>query len=342
MNEETVVLKDDSYDELDAMFNTDTEIPGDEVTGEINPTDNKGDDDDATVDPDTDTTDSNVVVDTVDTKATDDADKKDVDKTDADTKSKDDTVIGDTDTDTNAKVDDVDGEKVEDTIVEPDTEAEVRAQLRQQQRQIALTEAKLDTFARQKQADKDAEDTDDDATTVEPSNIEVQQGKLNNLSETRGEIIADMLELMKINPKYEDVTEVCSSNNLADTIELLARSQVAKEGGDLVEVTMAMEVDIWSQRNPYSYMYALIKDIHPQYVDAESKEVSKKGDTDDDGTKKKTPKKAPLSAIDLTRGGGGKNMGEWTAEKIDNLSEDELNTVPADVYQTYLRGDLDK
>lgn len=338
MGEETVVLKDDGYDELDAMFNTKTEIPGDELTGEINPTDAKGESDDA-VNTNDDTPLADDVVDTDDTKVSDDDAAKDVDKDDGDVKAADVTDVDDKAAENKDKEPDVTDTEVE---ASTDSEAEVRAQLRQQQRQIALTEAKLDTFARQKTADKNADESDDDAVIVEPSALEVQQAKLNDLAATRGDVIADMLELMVINPNYEDVEQVCSSNNLADTIEILAKSQVAKEGGDLVEVTMAMEVDIWSQRNPYRYMYDLIKDIHPQYNTAESKDVSKEGDTDDDGIKKKTPKKAPLSAIDLSRGGGGKDMGEWTAEKIDDLPENELNKVPADVYKLYLSGDLDK
>ena len=201
-------------------------------------------------------------------------------------------------------------------------------------------------MARQNKADKDAIDSDDDkdAVIVDPSTIEAHQIKLNEIAEVRSGIVADMLELMKVNPKYEDVDDVCSKTNLDDTIETLARAHIAKEGGDLVETIMGMEVDIWSQRNPYSYMYGLIKEIHPRYVKAENNDAGDdKGDTSKDGDKKKkTPKKAPLSALDLSRGGGGKDLGEWTAEKIDNLAESELNTVPNAVYRQYLRGDLDK
>ncbi|MCK5015638.1 MAG: hypothetical protein KAS32_01085 [Candidatus Peribacteraceae bacterium] len=340
-----VILKDDGYNELEGVFNKNSEIPGDEITGVIGESDSGKETDDAN-----DTGMDNKDVD--DKGAADDkeADKenKDANKNDDVDKNKDvDADIGDINDKSKNDSDDsdVDDKDVEDLaeVSEPD----LKAQLREQQRRVALTEAKLDTMARQQKADKDAEDSEDDedADLVAPSVIEANQIKLNDLAETRGEIVADMLELMKVNPKYEDVEDVCSKTNLDDTIETLARAQVAKEGGDLVEIMMGLEIDIWSQRNPYSYMYGLIKDIHPRYSKTANDDAGDddKGDASKDGKdKEKTPKKAPLSALDLARGGGGKDLGEWTAEKIDNLSETELNTVPEAVYRQYLRGDLDK
>ena len=244
-----------------------------------------------------------------------------------------------TDTDDGTKVDDATADKQYEYSEE---ESVLRAQLRAQAKKTALIEAKLDTLARQQKANAEAEEANEDAKQVEPSSLEAHQAKLNDIAQNRGDVIADMLELMLINPKYEDVESVCSKTNLDETIETLARAQVSKEGGDLVETMMAMEVDIWSQRNPYSYMYGLIKDVHPRYKVAESTKTGDKQDTSDGGKQTKAPAKAPLSAADLSRGGGGKNLGEWTADKIDNLAEEELNSVPADVYDKYLRGDLDK
>ncbi len=343
-----VIVKDD-YDELANVFNKDAEIPGDKVTGIIG--EPKGDDDDSTDDNNDDNSDSD------DDKT--DKDDKDDSNSDKNTDGKDDdgaAADNDADDDVGAdkNADDKDGEDDEEDSDDSsdeddeDDEADLRAQLREQQRKVALTEAKLDTMARQNKADKDdAANEDDDAepTVVEPSAIEAHQIKLNEIAETRGEIVADMLELMKVNQKFEDVEEVCSKNNLDDTIETLARAHIAKDGGDLVETMMGLEVDIWSQRNPYSYMYGLIKDVHPTYAKAkgDDKAGDDKGDTSKDKKdKKKTPKKAPLSALDLARGGGDKNAGEWTAEKIDNMDEADLGKVPKDVYNAYMRGDLDK
>lgn len=350
MADQDVIFKDDGYDELEGVFNKDSEIPGDELTGIIGDQSNDTDDTD-----DSDTNGSAASIDNdgssnSDASASDDSGKDDLGKGDNDAGIGDDDASGAANdgADSGKDEDTADGEGKGDNEVEGSadegSEVELRAQLREQQRKVALTEAKLDTFARQIKADKDADAADKDSTDVPPSDLEAHQIKLNEIAETRGEIVADMLELMKINPKYEDVESVCSKNNLDDTIETLARSQVAKEGGDLVETIMGLEVDIWSQRNPYSYMYGLIKDIHPSYKKTDDDTGDdNKGDASKDGkSKKKTPTKAPLSALDLSRGGGGKDLGEWTAEKIDNLSETDLNKVPAAVYSAYLRGDLDK
>jgi len=346
MGDTGMVIKDDGYNELDGIFTKDAApIPGDELTGEISGDVDTGvkDDDDAGIDggvADNSITD----VDSSDNGVSDGASKEDLESGDVDTGEDDKRTAADTDDDGYAGKDE--GEADQDGALDTskeDSETDLRATLREQQRRVALTEAKLDTFSRQQVADKKADENETDIEPVEPSVLEGHQIQLNTLAETRGEIIGDMLELMKINPKFEDVESVCSKTNLEDTIETLARAQVAKEGGDLVETMMGMEVDVWSQRNPYSYMYGLIKDIHPRYKVAETDDkTGDKQDTSDGGKGKKAPAKAPLSALDLAKGGGGKDAGQWTAEKIDSLSETELNTVPKEVYAQYLRGDLDK
>lgn len=340
MGESTVVIKDDGYDELAGIFGgTEIPIPGDEVTGELTV---EGDADDGTAgdvndtDKSGDGTDGDL--DSGDDGASDDTDKTDLGEGDAGSAT-------DGDGDAGSKKD----ESSDDTYTagavadKEASEAQLRAQLREQQRKTALVEAKLETLAKQKAADDLADENETDIKPVEPSVLEQHQATLNTIAETRGELMMDMLELMKINPKFEDVETVCSKNNLNDVIETLAQAHVSKEGGDLVETMMAIEVDIWSNRNPYSFMYGLIKDVHPQY--AKPAVDDKAGDAQDTTPKDKKPKapaKAPLSAVDLSRGGGNKNTGEWTAEKIDNLPETELINVPKDVYAAYMRGDLDK
>jgi len=329
MSDKGLIFKDDGYNELEAAFSEEeVPIPGDELTGEVDTEDStEGEVDDSTGDT-TESTDAD------DTTA--DADTTGTEETEEDT-------AKDEDAEADAAKGDEDATEGDDSTTE-DNEVDLRAELREQQKKVALTEAKLDTFTRQQKADKDAEETEEDAAVVEPSVLETHQAKLNHLAETRGEFISDMLEFMKMNPKYEDVESVCSKNNLDDVIDVLARSQVAKDGGDLVETVMGLEVDIWSQRNPYRYMYELIKDVHPSYKDVKGKDAGEETQDTSKGKKsKKAPaKKAPLSAMDLARGGGEKNMGEWTAEKIDNLPESELNKVPKDVYEAFLKGELDK
>lgn len=337
-----VTMVDDGYDELEAIFSgKDIPIPGDEVTGETTEDGSKGEADDATGDADSSAAVSDDGVDTGDDGAPDtsgegaEGTSPDTSKSSGETDQKPD--AADTET--------TEGKETEVELTAAQQEARLRAQLREQVRKTALMEAKLDTLARQRKADHDALEDNEDPVDVEPSTIEQHQAKLNEIAQTRGDIISDMLELMLVNPKYADVETVCTKSNLDETIETLAQNEVSKNGGDLVETMMGLEVDIWSQKNPYRYMYSLIKDIHPQFAGKETETETKTGDKQDTSGGKKTgkaPAKAPLSAADLSRGGGGKNLGEWTADKIDNLSEMELNKVPADVYDKYMRGELDK
>ena len=114
---------------------------------------------------------------------------------------------------------------------------------------------------------------------------------------------------------------------------------VAKEGGDLVTAQMAIELNVWKKPNPYAYMYDIIKKYHPDFTTAQQPAVKVEEKKEE---KKKDLPTTPLSALDLGKGGGGKNFGEWTAERIDAMPEYELDKVPKNVYDAYLRGDMDK
>ena len=46
------------------------------------------------------------------------------------------------------------------------------------------------------------------------------------------------------------------------------------------------------------------------------------------------------SSIQDMGGSGGGTGGGWTADRIDRLSENELNKVPGDIYEKYLQGIL--
>jgi hypothetical protein len=51
----------------------------------------------------------------------------------------------------------------------------------------------------------------------------------------------------------------------------------------------------------------------------------------------KAPPEAPSTIANMGQGAKG---GGWTAAKIDSLDEDELDSVPAEVYEKYLSGEL--
>ena len=96
-----------------------------------------------------------------------------------------------------------------------------------------------------------------------------------------------------------------------------------------------MESEIWQEVNPYKKIYELVKRYHPRYAKAD--EVGK-----DDAAKKKEKKPVDTtpSAANIGSGGSGAGSGGWTAAKIDALDEDELSTVPRDIYDKYLANQL--
>lgn len=138
---------------------------------------------------------------------------------------------------------------------------------------------------------------------------------------TRNQQLETMLELMELSPQYQDVRQVVTRKRFDDIVEQLARVRVTKEGGRLVDAVSNIEDSIWGMTNPYKYMYGKIKEFHPDY------------------NKKKTDE-LPTDIHDVPGGQNPKSGGAWTAAKIDALSEDELDTVPVDVYQKYLQNEL--
>ena len=154
----------------------------------------------------------------------------------------------------------------------------------------------------------------------------------------RAEVLDQMVELMELNPKFEDVKDVCSQSNFDDVSELLAKAYVAEHGGNAEEVADEIAVTIWAKTNPYKEMYKLVKDYHPDF--AEKKSESKRGDVLE---KAKKGKEAAAPSLSNMPSSGGKSAGGsgWTAQRIDQLTEDELTKVPSDVYEKYMLGDLD-
>ena len=138
-----------------------------------------------------------------------------------------------------------------------------------------------------------------------------------------------ILEITRLNPKYEDVDTVVSQGNFDATIELMASDYAVKHGGSRGEAVEAVESWVWSLTNPYRFMYGKIKEIHPSYKGASA-----------DGKGKGLPPDSPGSIQDLHGGSGSDDLTGWTEAKIDALSEDKLGTVPKDVYAKYLRNEL--
>jgi hypothetical protein len=162
--------------------------------------------------------------------------------------------------------------------------------------------------------------------------------------------LGDMLEVMKVNPKFEDVEVVVSQRHFDDMVVALAKYHVSQKGGDATQVMSEVEREIWSLANPYKYMYDMIKKYHPDYVQVEEPVAKQKDEKaegkqsvdekkSEDKKEDKKPKDQAMSLQDLP-GGSGKDGGGWTSAKIDGMDEEELSKVPKDIYEKYLKNDL--
>lgn len=135
-----------------------------------------------------------------------------------------------------------------------------------------------------------------------------------------------ILEMTRLNTKYEDVDTVVSQGNFDAAIDMMATEYAEKNGVPASTAVAAVESWVWTLTNPYRFMYEKIKEIHPNF------KVEAKG--------KQPPAEAPGSVQGVHGGAGSGDLTGWTAAKIDGLPEDELATVPKDVYAKYLRNEL--
>lgn len=186
-----------------------------------------------------------------------------------------------------------------------------------------------------------------------PGQLEELHMKLQELGQRD---FSHITAIMEVNPKYEDFKTICTNERFEDIFEAVAQQRVSESNGKLnfnVALLQA-KTEVWGMPNPYKYMYEVIKEYHPDFTTAnktleELAEEKKVVDASAEALKKKDAKAvvkelkpvvAPGSIADL--GGGAFTQGGWTAERIDGMAEAELHKVPRDVYEAYLRGDLDK
>ena len=226
--------------------------------------------------------------------------------------------------------------------------AELRQATREMRRQMAIMSSKVDRLGRRPAPEVVTDDLDPDAPKPTPETIEgieKLQHELDEVASSKGERLEEIVELMSLNPKFEDVREVCTRDRFDDIFEAAAASQTKSAGGDPLEAQIQLELSVWKMANPYRYMYDLIKKHHPDFAEPVTPAKDNKGvqgvkTTDDAKARGKQLPNAPGSAYDIT-GGGSKATGGWTAERIDELPEHDLHKVPDDIYQKYLRGELD-
>lgn len=219
---------------------------------------------------------------------------------------------------------------------------DLRQMVRASKREQTILQARLERLgekpARVKDEDEDEDDEDEAGEKKRRgkkeeslSTVEELQGAIAQIGAVRGASLDILLETMEQSPKYADIRGVCSRGNFDDIFEVIA-TEATKDGGNLDEALLKIELDVWNKTNPYKYMYNLIKKYHPAYAEKEEKKGKEK-------KKDKTPAKAAGTIAD--KGGDSNIKSGWTAKRIDDLPEDELYTVPKEVYDKYMRDELD-
>ena len=235
----------------------------------------------------------------------------------------------------------VDAVKTDEAKPEPkaepvvDGDAELRALLRSQSRELALLKAQVSRHDAVQKGDVGAE-------PPPLAEIEKVQQEIADISAKRGDFFDELLETMEINPKFEDVRSVCSQANVDYIVDSAAASLHKQNGGDRTLIALQLEHEIWSQKNPYKYIYNLVKTYHPNFKQAEGEVKTEKVSTAEVLAGVKTKDIKPTVGAIVGMGGSDadtKGSG-WTSAKIDNLSETELGQVPADTYEKYLMGQL--
>ena len=213
---------------------------------------------------------------------------------------------------------------------------ELRQILRQQKKDMVIMQSKLDRLGKKAVTTKTDEEElfgKDESKEAEQelSEVELVQNELTQLAQTKSSVLDTLVEIMELNPKYEDVRQVCSQSNFADMFNSVGEAIAEKEGTDSTLAAMQAELAVWRMPNPYKYMYGLIKKYHPSYVTKEEEKEVKPKET--------KPKKTPTSLANVP----GKSVADnkWTSARIDEMPETELDTVPEDIYEKYLAGDLD-
>lgn len=222
-------------------------------------------------------------------------------------------------------------EEAKDTGASKEEIAELRGLLRELRNDNISLKTRLAAAERVQQGDIGTEGKD-----VDMSELEVYQSKL---SEAAGRDFSNILAVMEVNPKYEDLNEVCSKNNFEDIFETVAKYNATENGTDFNVELVKIRAEIWSMANPYKYMYETIKQYHPKYQQKEEVKKVAANTTAKDVLAKKTVVTAPSSVANM--GGGDETKGGWTAEKIDSMPESELHKVPKETYTKWLRGELD-
>lgn len=251
-------------------------------------------------------------------------------------------------------------DKVEDVKVEeevkPEEKVEEKEKAEEDPREVELRSLRAVAREQRKELSELKESIAKTTKVLEEANLITEEDKEKEranqeLYNKRMDELETIQEMMRLNPAYSDLDDVCSQERWDEMVEIMATalSKADPKEGSVTEISKKLENELWSLKNPYRYMYDQIKKYHPDFVKAEpagpkvpkdageaskleaAKEAVKKG--------KGSGAVGPGSVHDIPGGDSSANVG-WTAARIDSMSEEELSKVPPDIYDRYLRNQL--
>lgn len=204
----------------------------------------------------------------------------------------------------------------------------LRALLRQQNQKLRLLE---------KQSQKTQKDLTEKGILEEPDEEEVQQRQA--AVAMRASQLETILEIMRLNPRFEDVDSVVTQSRFDDMVEGFASVIAKEQGGNPAEIAEAVQAKIWSMANPYRFMYEKIKEHHPDFRQVGEEKPAPVPAPAAPTKKTSKPKTTPTTISKLAAGDADTQSG-WTSARIDAMPEEDLGKVPRDVYEKYLSGQL--
>ena len=176
----------------------------------------------------------------------------------------------------------------------------------------------------------------------EPS--EEDQNKARAAQQARQEDLAQLEEMIRLNPKYADYDQVVTTSNEEELISFLTKEVYAEHAGEysMSECEQAIRDSINNTTNPFRFKYEAIKKFKEGSENAATADKGKgqKEESKLPETKKQTPKPAEAPATVQNTAGASKGA-TYTAERLDNMSSEELEKVPDEIREKWVSGVLD-
>lgn len=225
-------------------------------------------------------------------------------------------------------------------VKEPDPRdqelSQLRSLLRDQRKEQQILKAQIERMNKVQQGEVG------DQTHTDPSELEKLAADIQTIKSERSTYFADLRSLMEVNPKFEDVNEVITDKRVSDIVELAASELKDKYGKDEVTMQLMIEKQLWQMPNPVKYLYELIKENHPDFrakeAKVEEKAEAKEKHPQSRVTEEKKAVTTPTSVASVA--GNAESHGGWTSARIDAMPETSLHTVPREIYNLYLAGEL--